>query len=121
MITSKKLKSLFKLSCSVKIYVPSTINTNQTLDKSTTQAKVDETLEFLGRLFGGSTSLKAYGSWVTATGELVKERVIIVMSYCDQSSLEEHIEDVISYAERLKADMSQEAVSIEINNELYFV
>lgn len=113
-----KLSNLVKLSCQVRIYVPSTTAATQAADTSGT---VDATLEFLSVRFGGATSYTAMGCWKSPEHGLIKEKVIICESYTDTHGLEENIEAVIERAEALKAELSQEAIAIEVMGEMYFV
>lgn len=55
----KTLKNCIKLSCSVKIYVPSTINVDKDFDNI---EWIDKTMVFLASMFGGSTATNALGS-----------------------------------------------------------
>ncbi len=114
----KMLKNCIKLSNSIKIYVPSTINVDKEYYSS---VYVERTLAFLSSKFGGSTSTNALGAWVTENGSLVKEKVTIVLSYCDPVGLEEHIESIYEFCLQIKKDLSQEAIALEINNELYLI
>ena len=54
----KKLKNLIKLSSRVTVYVPATININETIDNT---VYVDNTLTVLSKLFGGATCTPAVG------------------------------------------------------------
>ena len=115
---NRKLTNLYKLSSKVAIYVPSTLNVTESVDNS---EKVNDTLTFLSKLFGGATKTDAVGSWLCASGELVKERVCVVYAYCNSDQLNASASTVINFCEQLKKDMGQETISLEINNELYFV
>lgn len=114
----KTLKNCVKLSCSVKIYVPSTVNVDQSFDS---QEWTDKALQLLSNEFGGSTASKALGAWVSSKGELVKENVTMVFSYANQSQLEASIEKVYDFCLDMKTKLSQEAIALEINNELYLI
>ena len=114
----KSLKNCVKLSCSVKIYVPSTINVNENFDS---QEWVDRSLQLLSSEFGGSTASKALGAWVSSKGELVKENVTMVFSYANQAQLESSIEKIYDFCLQMKMNLSQEQIALEVNNELYFV
>jgi hypothetical protein len=115
---NKKLKSLIKLSSKVAVYVPSTLQVSETIDSS---EYVKRTLEFLSSSFGGATSTKAVGCWMSKEEGLIKETVEVCYSYTDTVGLESNIEAVIEYCEMLKKEMGQEAISLEVNNELYFI
>jgi hypothetical protein len=112
------LKNCIMLSCSIKIYVPSTIDVSIASDNS---EYVDKTLEFLSELFGGATTSKAFGAWLSNDLKLVKEKIDLVFSYCDQTALDFHIDKIYNYCMGLKYMLKQEAIALEVNNILYFV
>lgn len=114
----KALKHCIKLSSSIKIFVPSTINVNEIAD---TQKNVDKTLRFLSSICGGATASNALGTWISSSGELVKEGVTLVIAYTNQSVLEANIEHIIDFCIAMKIELTQEAIAMEINNELYFI
>lgn len=114
----KQLKNCIKLNSNVKIYVPSTSNVDEQIDSS---QKVLETLTFLSEKFGGSTATKAMGAWITQKGSLVTENVTMVLSYCNQNDLTNSIEDIYQYCVKMKLDMKQESIALEVNGEMYLV
>ena len=116
-LNSKKLSALIELSSNVKIYVPSTINTSEEIDN---EAYIVLVLGKLSEMFGGATSFEALGCWQSNSG-LIKERVTICQSYCTEKQLQENIDKVVEICEELKNTMNQEAISLEVNNKLYFV
>ncbi len=118
MLQNKKFKNLFKLSSRITVYVPSTVNVNETIDNS---EYVNKTHELLSSCFGGSTETKAVGCWFSATEGLVKESTTMVFSYCKEEDLEANIEKVYEWCSTMKKELSQEAIAVELNGELYFV
>ena len=114
----KQLEQLTKLSKNIKIYVPSTIDVDKKID---TSKQIDNTLTLLSNKFGGSTSTKSVGTWITEKSKLVKEDVTICESYCTGSQLKNSLTEVINYCNELKTELSQEAISLEVNSELYFI
>lgn len=107
-----------KLKNKISIYIPSTVNINQKTDNS---EKVKQTEIFLSGLFGGCTSFKACGNWISNNNQLVKEEVTIVYAFCDSKQFRKSKKQIIQYCEKLCAEMSQEAISLEINRKLTFV
>ena len=101
----KQLKSLTKLDQNVKIYVPSTVDVDKKID---TSKQVDNILTLLSILFGGSTSTKGTGTWVTKDNKLVKEEVTICESYCTGSALDSSIEEVITASEKVVFKLPKE-------------
>lgn len=101
-----------------KIYVPSTMDVNTTTDN--TEA-VRKTLEFLSNLFGGATSTPARGAWVSNSAGLVLEDVTICYAFCTLAAKLRNRRNIMEYAAKLRDDMRQEAISVEIDGRLYFV
>ena len=114
----KTLKNLIPLESNIKIYVPSTVNVNEQTDNS---KQVDSILQKLSGLFGGATSYAALGCWSSPTIGLIKEKVTICESYMHEPDLKANIDTIIDICEELKNEMNQEAISLEVNNKLYFV
>lgn len=106
------------MSCQIKIYVPSTVNVNEKIDNS---EWVDKSLKFLSSEFGGATASKALGAWVSNSGSLVKEDVTLVFAYADQGKLEMSIDRIYMYCLNMKKQLSQEAIALEINGEMYLI
>jgi hypothetical protein len=115
---NKTLKNLFPLDHSIKLYIPSTIETNKPADNS---KQVDQAIKLLSSLFGGATSYEAIGAWTDQAGELVKEKITIVQSFATAEQVEENIMDVVKHAQNLKNEMSQEAISLEYDGKLSFI
>ena len=113
---------LSDFSCNLKnkisIYVPSTCNVNQTIDNS---EYVEKTACFLSKLFGGCTAQDVNGFWISDNKGMIKEDVKIVYAFCTQKDFEKHESEIIDYCEIMKNILAQEAISLEFNNELYFI
>jgi hypothetical protein len=119
-VAVQKFKSLKKreaLKESVKIYVPSTYAVNVKVINDKYVAKIEKELS---KLFGGATTIVASGSYVSDAGMLVQEKVNIVNAFTDRLTNKD-IDIVIGLCEWLKTEMKQECVSLEVNNELYFI
>lgn len=102
----------------IGVYIPTTVDVKQLLD---TSAYVDETLEFLGRLFGGATSNPAQGVWNSDQVGLVSETIYIVRTYVTKSDIDRHLGDVLEFVERLKNELNQEAMALEVNQKLMLI
>ena len=114
----RTLKNLIALESNIKIYVPSTVNVNQQTDNT---EQVDRILSQLSGLFGGATSYAALGCWSSPTVGLIKEHVTICESYMHENTLKDNVNTIIDICERLKTEMNQETISLEVNNKLYFI
>lgn len=115
-----KLDKLFKLPKTVAIFVPSTVNVNG--DDNGKQAEwVDKIGSQFADWFGGVTMYQAQGGWMSAEHGLVREGIVIVESRATAEALDQHTDAVVELAEMLKADMTQEAVTLLHNGEMYLV
>jgi hypothetical protein len=115
----KSLKNLFKLSNKVSLYVPTKDKNNQELPAELIQKMIDLTASTFSQVNGGATSTNALGYWKSVAGELIKEKIVVVFSY--SNNLEKSIEAAIETGEQLKEIANQDAISLEVNNELYFI
>lgn len=106
------------LSHSFKIYVPSTTDVNLTVDN---RQQIENTLQFLSRLFGGATSYDARGAWVSQSAGLVLENVCICVGFCSLAQKIKFRRAVVAYCRNLCKDMQQEAISLEIDGRLFFI
>jgi len=118
MVQNAKLKNVFKLSSKVIVYIPSTTDINTEIDSS---SYVNDCATLLSDCFGGATSTQALGYWHSVTAGLVKEKTTMVFAYASESDLNEKIEVVIDYCEKIKKELSQDAIALEINGEMYFI
>jgi hypothetical protein len=113
-----KLTNLICLESNVKIYIPGTTNVNQKTDNS---KYINLALNLFSGYFGGSTKYQAIGTWISPVNGLIKERINIVESYCTENDLNNNIDAIIDFCKKLKFELNQENISLEINNKLYFV
>lgn len=115
----KTLKNLFKLSHKISLYVPTKDKNNQDIPQKTITEMVDLTASKFSEVNNGATSSEALGYWKSIAGELIKEKIVVVFSY--SNDLEKSIEAAIEIGEQLKTMANQDAISLEVNNELYFI
>ena len=118
MVKNSKLQNRFKLSSKVTVIVPATININEEIDNT---PYVDRVASLLSDCFGGATATTTLGYWKSPTMGLVKEKSTTVFAYCSESDLQNNIDKVIDLCEELKTEMSQDAIALEINGEMYFI
>ena len=114
----KKLENLIKLSSKVTLIVPSTVDVNKEVDNT---PQIELVASSFSEWFGGATASDTLGFWKSPSYGLVREKSTTVFAYCSQDDLTKNIENVIKLAEKIKEDMSQEAVALEINGEMYFI
>lgn len=114
----QKLKNAIKLERRVAVYVPATVGTATAADNS---GAVDSAAGLLSELFGGATIQPGAGCWISEAVGLVKEQTTVVYAFTDSDGLERGGDRVIDFCEKMKADLQQEAVSLEIDGVLYLI
>jgi hypothetical protein len=118
MVASAKLQHTFRLSSKITVYIPSTTDINKQIDNT---MYVYQCASLLSNYFGGATSTQASGYWVSPSAGLVKENTTMVFAYASENDIQTKIDEVVDYCEGLKAELSQDAIALEINGEMYFV
>lgn len=96
--------------------MPSTTDTDHPADN---RQQVEEVAAKLSAMFGGATATEARGYWVSQSAGLVGEAVTIVYSNAAAEDIENHAAEIVAICQKIKREMEQEAVSLEINGELF--
>jgi len=104
----------FKLAHRIAIYVPTADANGSAVDSA---AYVERTLSELSALFGGATAQAAQGAWNGANG-LVREDITICYSFADALS-DDALRKIAALADRIKTDLDQESVALEVDGALY--
>lgn len=99
----------------ITLFVPSTNATKEQTQKLTRYIAAE-----LSELFGGCTVTNGVGTWIDEKNELIEERVYLCTSYMSELTNDQKIK-VISLARLIKSGFSQDCVSLEVNNVLYFI
>lgn len=102
----------------VALYVPGTQGPDTATDNA---AQVERVAAEFSRMFGGAAAQESTGFWMSDTAGLVRESVTIVYANCTAEQLREHLPDVLTLAQQIKAEMQQEALSCEIGSTLYII
>lgn len=116
--TAEIMQQAVTLPQRVALYVPSTTDTDKPTDNA---AQVERVARDFCGWFGGATAQQNTGYWLSESAGLVREAVTIVYAACTAAQLREHLPDVLTLAQQIKAEMQQEAVSVEINGALYII
>lgn len=115
---NKKLEKLQPLRHRVAIYVPGTNGVNTAADNA---RYVQMAAATLSNLFGGATATPAIGYWMSDAAGLVEEKTTVVYAYATNGALESGLDDVIDFCDGMKTELQQEAVSLAIDDSLYFI
>ncbi|WP_257064347.1 hypothetical protein [Priestia megaterium] len=111
------IKNAIHLKNKVSIMIPSTKNAIEKIDN---EKYVNESIILFSELFGGVTVLNCQGGYISSKYGLIKENVKNVFSYCEELT-PENIASILEFIERLKVELKQECIALEINNNMYLV
>ena len=104
----------------IAVIVPSTVNANESASNEVIAMWIKAAKVKFARLFGGFTAHNAVGGWVSQDHGLIEENVMVIASYTDNDGLG-FVEKVKEFAAQMAEALGQEAVSVEVDNELEFV
>ena len=102
----------------IAVFIPSTMEVDKPID---TDEYVKEVLNFMAERFGGATSREGSGVWNSVDVGLVGETVHIVESYMNQQDMNRHLDEVVALVKRLKLELSQEAMALEVDRKLTLI
>jgi len=104
------------------IYVPSTIEVDKPVSKEEFHRRVMEVVDYVRKTFGGSTRISGVGNYFSdKKSKPVTESIVKVEAFTTPESYNRHDQDLKSFLEKKKQEWSQEALSYEYNEELFFV
>lgn len=115
---NKKLEKLQPLRHRVAVYVPGTNGVNAAADNA---RYVKMAAATLSNLFGGATATPAIGYWMSDAAGLVEEKTTIVYAYAAGADLERGLDVVIDFCADMRGDLRQEAISLAIDDSMYFI
>lgn len=120
-IEGSELIELKKSDNEISIFIPSTTNTNKSINN---KEQVDKSISYLKRFYNITDNLKYYkteGSWYSDDLQKVIIEDITIITLKLNTLTESDIQIFIDLAEIVKKDMKQEGVSIAINQALAIV
>jgi len=104
------------------IYVPSTIGIDKKISKEQFDKRIKSVIDFLRDKFGGSTKIKASGDYYSdELKKPVKERVAKVEAFTTKRDYYKADKEIRKFLKEKKKSWSQEAISYEYEESLYFV
>ena len=112
------LRNCTKLSSNIKIYVPSTINLNE---KSNNEHWINLSMKLLSKEFGGATSTKVKGSYLSTSGEIIEEDITMIISFATPEQLKKSMKIIYDFCMSMKNCLAQESIALEKNGKLYLL
>ena len=104
----------------ISIFIPSTVNGNDPAPSDLIAKWARSAKLKFAELFGGFTSYKAVGGWVSPIHGLIEEPVTVITAFTDDNGLDK-IGEVEEFAAAVAEALGQEAVTLEIDNSLQFI
>lgn len=123
MINRKEITNILgtSLNNEVQLIVCTKDINNKEINTNLVNTAKNKTLKNMTKLFGGCTVTQSSGTWLN-NGQLEEEPNFILSSNFNDTLLTlKTIEQIKKYATSLKKELSQDAVSIKLNGELFFI
>lgn len=111
------LKNAIKLGEKLEVIIPGTTSADKVAD---TSKYVNDSLSLLSELFGGATAVKAQGAYVSDSIGLIKEDVTKVYAYAEKID-SDSLSKVLEFVDKMKTELEQECIGLEINGSFYLV
>ena len=103
----------------VSIYIPSTSDVDNNIDNT---EYVNAAAEMLSHMFGGATAENVKGFYFSdMLNKLVAENTTKVYSCCSLKDFEKHEETILDWCMKLKKELNQECIGIELDNAMYYI
>lgn len=103
----------------VAVYVPST-NFEKPISSQQYKARIDETVSFLNRTFGGSTRVRGTGSWED-NGKTINEEVTIVETFAKADAYRKNHAKLKAWLKKKRTVWKQYVLTMEYENDAYFI
>lgn len=122
---NQRLANCFKLSEKITVYVPATqniiIDGTKKSESINNNGYVHEIAEIMSKLYGGATAFNMVtGYWYSDDRKCLDcEFTTPIYSYCEDA--ENGIDEIIDWCEKIKLELNQDAIALEINGTMYFI
>ena len=106
----------------VEIYVPTKKGNGDGIPIQLWEQWFEPVKIAFANLFGGYTSYKAIGGFISKEhGKLIEEDIVVLYSYCTERQLREGRAAVLGLARKLRFALVQECVAIVIDGQMEFI
>jgi CRP-like cAMP-binding protein len=96
----------------IGIYIPAREDAN---------AYVDQTMVFLGRLFGSAAGYPTYAVSDQEPVGMAGDKIYLVQTYVTKSDMDRRLGDVLAFVERLKTELGQDVMALRVNHNVMLV
>jgi len=92
------------------IFVPSTTKFDRPVSKKRFETRIDNTVDFMNKKFGGATRTPAQGSFKLENGKIVEEPVVKVETFATKKDYFKHDRELKSFLLKKKKKWGQESI-----------
>lgn len=119
--TNKKFPAgSFKLPIQTAIIVPST-DFDKKISANKFNDRIKETKKFMSNLFGGYTSVRSKGGYVSNRNALIQEKAAVVVAYSTKDNFPTKRKQLFNFVKRKKKAWNQESIGVIIENDLAYI
>ena len=120
---SSKLKGqdAFDLPLELAVYVPSTKGVDSIISKREYNDRIEETQRFLSNLFGGFSSVKVEGGYMSDDKGLVQEDVTRVVAFSNPDGFKEKLDVLLHKIVDWCKIWTQESIGFEYEGDLFYI
>lgn len=104
----------------ITLYIPSKKNTGQPITESARNNILELARKKMSTYFGGTTSTQGLGTWLK-DDQLITEKVTLIKAFTDAETLSANETKIKELAGHIATMLSQDCVSLEIDNKLDFI
>ena len=103
------------------ILVPSTTSADKLVSPTTMKRRIRNVRKFLSKKYGGYTSTKGMGGYVSEQKGLIKEPVVKVTSFATKKAFKRGKQDTLQRISKWAKTWGQESVGYEHEGGLYYI
>jgi hypothetical protein len=107
-----------ELPIQLAVYVPSTYKGRKLLNEEYSE-RVEEVKREMSSKFGGDTSIKAEGDYISQDGTLAEEKVAIVEVSMSRSDYDKNRPQISRYLTQKKDEWKQESIGYKFEDKFY--
>jgi CRP-like cAMP-binding protein len=102
----------------IGIYIPAQLGTGPLRD---TGSYAQRAVAFLDKLFGSATGFPSFTVSDSESPDAAGEKIYRVQTYVTKTALDRHLGEVLEFVEKLKTELGQEAMALEVNRNIMLV
>jgi len=116
----QKPRGSIKLAVQQAITVPST-EFDKKISKAQFEKRVDDVQKWLSQTYGGETSIQGQGGYVSDTGKLIEEPVVVVTAFADTRTFNKKADNMVDKLNEWKSKWKQESIAYQVEDDLFLI